>query len=545
MYIQDRTNLSPRSRIVSNDIKDDLEDPHSSMPRLRSASTALEAITSRLANLSGDAKAAARKRQQTTSDAMLFKVKQKILMNNPFLFRTFKERLVASKVYAPILVHGALVEFFSDLKIPDIQHELKQEAFARSSLPIDNDLRDHFTSSFSSLETASKRLRKETKIVIDDDAIIADEETKMVSEDDAIIADEETKMVTNDDAIIADEETETVIDDDAIIADEETETVIDDGAIANEETKLCNTRRLIQEEERDDANAVATKSTTTTITTDTSKLSIIKEDMRFSPTGQHNISSPLGPLSKTIIEASSSSDEEASVSDSSSDEEDNVTTTKSTTTTITTDTSKLSIIKEDMRFSPTSQHNISSPLGPFTKTIIEASSSSDEEASVSDSSCDEEESVSDSSCDEEESDSDSSSDEESIVSASTYASGSSYNSLVEDSKEASVSNSSSDEEESDSDSSSDEESIVSASTYASGSSCNTLIEDSKEAIVSDSSSDEEGSDSDSGSDEEDSESDSSYDEESIVSAFTYASGSSYASFISESGESQESERLEV
>lgn len=151
MYIQDRTNLSPRARIVSNDIKDDL--------RLRSASTALEAITSRLASLGGDAKVAARKRQQSASDAMLFKVKQDILMNNPFLFRTFKERVVASKVHAPILVHGVLLEFFADLKIPDIQHELKQEALARTSLPVDNDLRDHFTSTFSSLETASKRLR--------------------------------------------------------------------------------------------------------------------------------------------------------------------------------------------------------------------------------------------------------------------------------------------------------------------------------------------------------------------------------------------------
>jgi hypothetical protein len=161
MYnIQDRTKLSPRVRIVSNDIKDEFEDPQSSMPRLRSASTALEAITSRFTNLGGDAKAAARKRQQTTSDAMLFKVKQDIIMNNPFLFRTFKERLVAGSVYAPILVYGALLEFFSDLKIPDIQHELKQEALARSSsLPIDNDSRDQFTSSFSSLETASKRLR--------------------------------------------------------------------------------------------------------------------------------------------------------------------------------------------------------------------------------------------------------------------------------------------------------------------------------------------------------------------------------------------------
>jgi hypothetical protein len=153
--MHDRTNMAPRARIVSNDIKDDLE----GMPRLRSASTALEAITSRFANLSGDAKAMARKRQQTTSDAMLFKVKQDILMKNPFLFRTFKERLVASNVYAPILVHGALLEFFNDLKIPDMQLELKQEALARGCLPIDNDLRDHFTSSFSSLETASKRLR--------------------------------------------------------------------------------------------------------------------------------------------------------------------------------------------------------------------------------------------------------------------------------------------------------------------------------------------------------------------------------------------------
>jgi hypothetical protein len=241
MYIQDRTNLSPRARIVSNDIKvkDDFEDPQSSMPRLRSASTALEAITSRIANLSGDAKAAARRRQQTTSDAMLFKVKQDILMINPFLFRTFKERLVASNVYAPILVHGALLEFFNDLKIPDIQHELKQEALARSSLPIDNDLRDHFTSSFSSLETASKRLRNNS--------------------------------------------------------------------------------------------VTATKATTTTaaITTDISNLSIIKEDMRLSPASQQNISSPLGTVTKTIIEDPldeiyDGSDEEGSVSDSSSDEEDSV-----------------------------------------------------------------------------------------------------------------------------------------------------------------------------------------------------------------------------
>jgi hypothetical protein len=247
--IQDRTNLSPRARIVSNDIKDDLfEDPQSSMPRLRSASTALEAITSRIANLGGDAKAAARKRQQTTSDAMLFKVKQDILMINPFLFRTFKERLVASHVYAPILVHGALLEFFNDLKIPDLQHELKQEALARNSLPIDNDLRDHFTSSFSSLEIASKRLRNNS--------------------------------------------------------------------------------------------VTATKSTATTaaITTAIYELSIIQEDMRLSPVDKQNISSPLGTVTKTIIEdpmdetydssddeasvsSDSSSDEEASVSDSSSDEE--------------------------------------------------------------------------------------------------------------------------------------------------------------------------------------------------------------------------------
>jgi hypothetical protein len=251
MYnIQDRTNLSPRAtcRIVSNDIKDDIEDPQSSMPRLRSASTALEAITNRIANLSGDAKAAARKRQQTTSDAMLFKVKQDIIMINPFLFRTFKERLVANKVYAPILVHGALLEFFNDLRIPDLQHELRQEALARSCLPIDNaDLRDHFTSSFSSLETASKRLR--------------------------------TNSVTT--------------------------------------TK--------------------SSTTTATITTDISKLSMIKEDMRLSPASQQTISSTLGTVTKTIIEdpmdeiydssdeedsgSDSNSDEEASVSESSSDEE--------------------------------------------------------------------------------------------------------------------------------------------------------------------------------------------------------------------------------
>jgi hypothetical protein len=245
MNIQDRTNLSPRAWIVSNDIKDDLEDPQSSMPRLRSASTALEAITSRLANLGGDAKAAAKRRQQSTSDAMLFKVKQDIIMMNPFLFRKFKERLVASKVYAPILVHGVLLEFFNDLKIPDIQHELKQEAIARSSLPIDNDLRDHFTSSFSSLETASKRLRNNNN----------------------------------------------------------------------------NIKRLRNK------SVSATKSTTTTatITEATSKLSIIKEDMRLSPAAKTVIEDPSDETYDSSDEedsvSDSSSDDDSSVSDSSSDEE--------------------------------------------------------------------------------------------------------------------------------------------------------------------------------------------------------------------------------
>jgi hypothetical protein len=152
MYIQDRINLSPRAGFASNDKNAELEDTQSSMPRFGSATTALGAITSRLAN----AKAAKRRRQQSTSDALLLEVKQDILMKNPFLFRQFKERVAASNVHAPILIHGVLMELFNDLKIPNIQHELKREAIARSSLPMDNDLRDQFTTS----KPASKRLRK-------------------------------------------------------------------------------------------------------------------------------------------------------------------------------------------------------------------------------------------------------------------------------------------------------------------------------------------------------------------------------------------------
>jgi hypothetical protein len=157
MYNQDRANLSPRAGFASIDKNAELDDStQSSMARFGSASTALGAITTRLANFGGDAKAAKRRRQRSASDAMLFEVKQNILMKNPFLFRAFKERVAASNVHAPILILGVLMEFFKDLKIPDIQHELKQEAIARSSLPIDNDLRDHFTTS----KPASKRLRK-------------------------------------------------------------------------------------------------------------------------------------------------------------------------------------------------------------------------------------------------------------------------------------------------------------------------------------------------------------------------------------------------
>ena len=167
MNIHERAmNISPRSRIASWDMNTEQLDhelpSQITNPRLSSASTAIEAFATRLANLRGLNEDLKGKKDYQTA---LFDTKMNILMKNPFLFRCFKERLAASKTYAPTLVHRALKEFLADMKIPEFQEELKKEAIARRFFPMDKELRDHFTASSMSssvlgAESVSQRVRR-------------------------------------------------------------------------------------------------------------------------------------------------------------------------------------------------------------------------------------------------------------------------------------------------------------------------------------------------------------------------------------------------
>jgi hypothetical protein len=94
------------------------------------------------------------------------------------------------------------------------------------------------------------------EIVTCDDAVASDETEEIVTADDAIANEETEEIVTDDDAIASEETELTVTDDDAIASEETEEIFTADNAIASDESTICNTRRLIQDEERDDANVV-------------------------------------------------------------------------------------------------------------------------------------------------------------------------------------------------------------------------------------------------------------------------------------------------